>query len=124
MEVHPKKEEKIRAYSPVVGLGLSCLVGCFAKVDLVERVSMNYSWCIFQGGDSGLAGRRLHPGVFPWPAIELDGSGVHPESGQRLFSPAGVYGLTCKSRRLRSSGAGDSGLSISGLVCDLGWTTP
>jgi hypothetical protein len=26
-EVHPKKEEKIGARSPIVGLGLSCLVG-------------------------------------------------------------------------------------------------
>jgi hypothetical protein len=38
-EVHPKKEEKIGARSPVVELGLSCLVGCFAKVEMVERGS-------------------------------------------------------------------------------------
>jgi hypothetical protein len=122
-EVHPKKEEKIGACSPVVGLGLSCLVGCFVKVELVERVSMNCSWCIFQGGDSGLAGQRLWPGVFPWPAIELDDSRIHPESGQRLFSLAEVSGSTCLSWRLRSLGAGDSGLSDLGLVCVLDWTT-
>jgi hypothetical protein len=39
-KVHPKKEEKIGARSPVVGLGLSCLAGCFTVVDVVERVSM------------------------------------------------------------------------------------
>jgi hypothetical protein len=38
-EVHPKKKEKIGARSPVMGLGLNCLVGCFAKVVMVERVS-------------------------------------------------------------------------------------
>jgi hypothetical protein len=46
VEVHPKKEEKIRACSPVVGLGLSCLVGCFAKVDMMERVSTKCCCCI------------------------------------------------------------------------------
>jgi hypothetical protein len=46
-EVHPKKEEKIGARSLVVGLGLSCLVGCFAKVEVVERVSMKCCCCIF-----------------------------------------------------------------------------
>jgi hypothetical protein len=45
--VHPKKEEKIEARSPAVGLGLSCLVGCFAKVEVVERVSMKCYCCIF-----------------------------------------------------------------------------
>jgi hypothetical protein len=38
-EFHPKKEEKIGARSPVVELGLSCLVGCFAMVEMVERGS-------------------------------------------------------------------------------------
>jgi hypothetical protein len=46
-EVHPKKEEKTGARSPVVGLGLSCLLGCFAKVEMVERVSMKCCCCIF-----------------------------------------------------------------------------
>jgi hypothetical protein len=30
-----------------VGLGLSCLAGCFAKVEVVERVSMKCCCCIF-----------------------------------------------------------------------------
>jgi hypothetical protein len=46
-EVHPKKEEKIEAHSPVVGLGLSCLAGCFAKVEVVERVSTKCCCCTF-----------------------------------------------------------------------------
>jgi hypothetical protein len=46
-EVHPKKEEKTRACSPVVGLGLSSLVGCFTKVEMVERVSTKYCCCNF-----------------------------------------------------------------------------
>jgi hypothetical protein len=46
-EMHPKKEEKIGARSPVVGLGLSYLVGCFAKVEMVERVSTKCCYCIF-----------------------------------------------------------------------------
>jgi hypothetical protein len=46
-ELLPKKEEKIGARSPVVGLGLSCLVGCFAKVEMVERVSTKCCCCIF-----------------------------------------------------------------------------
>jgi hypothetical protein len=46
-EVHPKKEEKIRACSPVVGLGLSVVLGCFAMVDLVERISMKCCCCNF-----------------------------------------------------------------------------
>jgi hypothetical protein len=46
-KVHPKKEEKIGARSPVVGLGLSCLLGCFAKVEVVERVSTKCFYCIF-----------------------------------------------------------------------------
>jgi hypothetical protein len=46
-EVQPKKEEKIEAHSPVVGLGLSCLVGCFVKVEMVERVSTKCCYCIF-----------------------------------------------------------------------------
>jgi hypothetical protein len=62
-DVHPKKEEKIRVRSPVVGLGLSSLVGCFAKVEMVERVSTNCCGCNIQGGDSGPAARRLRPGV-------------------------------------------------------------
>jgi hypothetical protein len=45
--VHPKKEEKIGARSPIVGLGLSCLVGCFAKVEMVERVSTKCCCCNF-----------------------------------------------------------------------------
>jgi hypothetical protein len=44
-EVNPKKEEKIEARSPVVELGLSCLIGCFAKVEMVERGSTKYSCC-------------------------------------------------------------------------------
>jgi hypothetical protein len=47
VDVHPKKEEKIGACSPVVGVGLSCLVGCFAKVELVERVSTKFCCCNF-----------------------------------------------------------------------------
>jgi hypothetical protein len=46
-EVHPKKEEKIGARCPVVELGLSCLVGCFTKVDLVERGSTKCCCCFF-----------------------------------------------------------------------------
>jgi hypothetical protein len=46
-EMHPKKEEKIEARSPVVGLGLNCLVGYFAKVEMVERGSTKCCWCIF-----------------------------------------------------------------------------
>jgi hypothetical protein len=46
-DVHPKKEEKIRVWSLVVGLGLSCLVGCFAKVLMVERVSTKCCGCNF-----------------------------------------------------------------------------
>jgi hypothetical protein len=46
-EMHPKKEEKIGARSPVVVLGLSYLVGCFAKVEMVERVSTKCCCCIF-----------------------------------------------------------------------------
>jgi hypothetical protein len=47
VEVHPKKEEKTGARSPVVCLGLSCLVGCFTKVEMVERVSTKCCCCIF-----------------------------------------------------------------------------
>ena len=46
-EVHPKKVEKIGARSPVVELGLSCLIGCFAKVELVERGSTKCYCCYF-----------------------------------------------------------------------------
>jgi hypothetical protein len=46
-EVHPKKEEKIGARSPVVELGLSCLVGCFAMVEMVERGSTKCCCCFF-----------------------------------------------------------------------------
>jgi hypothetical protein len=46
-EVHPKKEDKIGAHSPVLGLGLSCLVGCFTKVVMVERVSTKCCCCNF-----------------------------------------------------------------------------
>jgi hypothetical protein len=46
-EVHPKKQENIGARSPVVELGLSCLVGCFAKVEMVERGSMKCCCCFF-----------------------------------------------------------------------------
>jgi hypothetical protein len=46
-EVHPKKEEKIGTRSPVVGLGLSCLAGCFVKVEVVERVSTKCCCCTF-----------------------------------------------------------------------------
>jgi hypothetical protein len=46
-EVHPKKEEKIRVRSPVVGLGLSCLAGCFVMVEVVERVSTKCCCCTF-----------------------------------------------------------------------------
>jgi hypothetical protein len=47
VEVHPKKEEKIEARIPVVELGLSCLIGCFAKVELVERGSTECCCCYF-----------------------------------------------------------------------------
>jgi hypothetical protein len=58
-DVHPKKEEKIGVWSLVVGLGRSCLVGCFAKVEMMERVSTKSCGCNFQGGDSGPAAQRL-----------------------------------------------------------------
>jgi hypothetical protein len=45
--VYPKKEKKIGACSPVVGVGLCCLVGCFAKVEMVERVSTKCCSCNF-----------------------------------------------------------------------------
>jgi hypothetical protein len=62
-DVHPKKEEKIGACSPAVCVGLSCLVGCFAKVEMVERVSTKSCGCNFQGGDSGPGAQRLRPRV-------------------------------------------------------------
>jgi hypothetical protein len=48
----------------MMGLGLSSLVGCVAKVEMVERVFMKCYGCNIQGGDSDPADRRLRPGVF------------------------------------------------------------
>jgi hypothetical protein len=96
--VHPQKEEKIGACSPVVGVRLSCLVGCFAKVDRWRGSPRSAAVATSRAETPALLAGDFGLGFSPWQSTESDDSDAHPKLGWRFC----VSGQRLRVGRLRS----------------------